>query len=411
MYKLEFTLKQHTPIIHFQHDQAGATLRATEVKPKLDRFILAQLGSRDTNKGLEIARNKSLLLADGSHPSLNFKIKIDNLGPIIKYFITSNPNSINDEQRRENIRIELDADYINQTQYFGNNKNLERNVIINKEDVKLGILSKGVKLTITTQKKELFDYLTKNQNEILRAFFVSNSFGTRQSKGFGCFLPEKISESDCKRFLNYEPDFLAVFKKKETKSFIVKLQTIATDYGSLKRGTSYRTYSKSELWKYLCNSQHIRWEKRKIKTNISSSNPELFKSLKSNIPHRIDDCPDADETYQYFYIRALLGLAEQFEFVKNDNSRLRIKVKDNSPDNYKIERFQSPLRYFVTEDSIFLVAMKINSNLQEYCDDSGVKHTRFFLFETPGAPSFTLSIPKVFDIVDFLNKHAGYIKI
>jgi len=36
MYKLEFTLKQHTPIIHFQHDQDGATLRATEVKPKLD---------------------------------------------------------------------------------------------------------------------------------------------------------------------------------------------------------------------------------------------------------------------------------------------------------------------------------------------------------------------------------------
>ena len=39
MYKLEFTLKQHTPLIHFQHDQAGATLRATEVKPKLDKFL------------------------------------------------------------------------------------------------------------------------------------------------------------------------------------------------------------------------------------------------------------------------------------------------------------------------------------------------------------------------------------
>lgn len=26
-------LKQHTPIIHFQWDQKGATLRATELKP------------------------------------------------------------------------------------------------------------------------------------------------------------------------------------------------------------------------------------------------------------------------------------------------------------------------------------------------------------------------------------------
>ena len=42
MYQIKFTLKQHTPIIHFQHGQVGATLRATEVKPKLDRFIYNQ---------------------------------------------------------------------------------------------------------------------------------------------------------------------------------------------------------------------------------------------------------------------------------------------------------------------------------------------------------------------------------
>ncbi|HEC99336.1 MAG TPA: hypothetical protein ENN18_03005 [Proteobacteria bacterium] len=37
--ELIIKLKQHTPIIHFQHDQKGATLRATELKPKLDRYI------------------------------------------------------------------------------------------------------------------------------------------------------------------------------------------------------------------------------------------------------------------------------------------------------------------------------------------------------------------------------------
>ena len=39
-FKLTFKLKQHTPLIHFQHDQTGATLRATELKPKLDRFLV-----------------------------------------------------------------------------------------------------------------------------------------------------------------------------------------------------------------------------------------------------------------------------------------------------------------------------------------------------------------------------------
>jgi hypothetical protein len=43
MYQLKIQLKQHTPIIHFQHDQAGATLRASEVKPKLDRFLIEML--------------------------------------------------------------------------------------------------------------------------------------------------------------------------------------------------------------------------------------------------------------------------------------------------------------------------------------------------------------------------------
>lgn len=41
-FKVEFTLKQHTPIIHFQSDQSGATLRATELKPKFDRFLISQ---------------------------------------------------------------------------------------------------------------------------------------------------------------------------------------------------------------------------------------------------------------------------------------------------------------------------------------------------------------------------------
>src|SRR3990167_6963021 len=42
-FKVEFTLKQHTPIIHFQSEQSGATLRATELKPKLDKFITQRL--------------------------------------------------------------------------------------------------------------------------------------------------------------------------------------------------------------------------------------------------------------------------------------------------------------------------------------------------------------------------------
>ena len=50
-YIIRRELEQQTPIIHFQHDQKGATLRATEVKPKLDRFILSKMGKKEAEAG------------------------------------------------------------------------------------------------------------------------------------------------------------------------------------------------------------------------------------------------------------------------------------------------------------------------------------------------------------------------
>jgi len=39
MYKIIVELKQHTPIIHFQPEQEGATLRASELKPLMNQYL------------------------------------------------------------------------------------------------------------------------------------------------------------------------------------------------------------------------------------------------------------------------------------------------------------------------------------------------------------------------------------
>lgn len=54
--KLKVQLEAQSPIIHFQHDQAGATLRASEVKPKLDRFLLNKNGTGNREKSCCIKR-------------------------------------------------------------------------------------------------------------------------------------------------------------------------------------------------------------------------------------------------------------------------------------------------------------------------------------------------------------------
>lgn len=78
MYQLKFTLKQHTPIIHFQHDQDGATLRTSEVKPKLDRFIIKQMGGKD-KVPKEWVNNEE-------KGSLNYNLRIEANGKV-SYFL------------------------------------------------------------------------------------------------------------------------------------------------------------------------------------------------------------------------------------------------------------------------------------------------------------------------------------
>lgn len=423
MYKLNFTLKQHTPLIHFQHDQAGATLRATEVKPKLDRFILMTLGKEALpneadseivyKKGIDIAKDKGWLVGNGDKPALDYKMRVEAKGEASCYFITSNPISKNnDESRKELTLKEFNASYINRTQYFGNNKNLKKGSIEAKEEVKLGIKHEQLELTVLTFNYSLFDCLMQKDKDILRAFFVNNNFGTRQTKGFGCFLPESVSDTDIKRYLSVDSNVLGVFKKHKKGNFEDKLHTVGDDYSLLKRGKSHDGYQKSKLWDYLCNRQSLNWEKKKIKEHIKANDSTLFSSLKCGTStHRIEICPKPDNN-GYQYIRALLGLAEQYEFVKNDDSRLTVKIVDSSPAEYKMERFKSPIRYIITEDAIYLVAYKITGLLQSYRDDRGNVMNRNITFKIGnGIPDFNLTIPQNFDLLDFLTKKSGYTKI
>ena len=39
-YKLTMKLEAQMPMIHFQSEQNGATLRASEMKPKFDKYLL-----------------------------------------------------------------------------------------------------------------------------------------------------------------------------------------------------------------------------------------------------------------------------------------------------------------------------------------------------------------------------------
>jgi|LSQX01.3.fsa_nt_gb hypothetical protein len=61
----------------FQKDQWGATLRASDVKARLDRFIFNKLGEHNNyNKGVSIASANKWLINNAPHPALDYKMRI-----------------------------------------------------------------------------------------------------------------------------------------------------------------------------------------------------------------------------------------------------------------------------------------------------------------------------------------------
>ena len=191
MHKLEITLKQHTPLIHFQHDQNGATLRASEVKPKLDRFILTKLGDGNYEQGSKIAKDNGWLIGKGEHPALDYKMRIECEKPIKVALPLIEVKKKGVVQKDELGRI------LFTTQNYPDNMN---SLIMSnmggriKENVFNFVLFNNIKIIIIYKN----DLLIDNIKKLIFTFFIENGFGNRISKGFGSFTVNTINGEKCR---------------------------------------------------------------------------------------------------------------------------------------------------------------------------------------------------------------------
>ena len=155
MKTLTVTLKQHTPLIHFQPGQYGATLRG-------------KLGKEE----FEEAKRKKWLIGKGDHPALNYKMRIIGkdviLSPIEGYW----------GYRRNRNGQEIP---IASPMFFGNMQNEKDK---SKKNIKK-CFSKCNDITLTLY--SLSDDVIKVVLKYLQSFFLQTNFGTRQSKGYGSF--------------------------------------------------------------------------------------------------------------------------------------------------------------------------------------------------------------------------------
>ena len=317
-----YTLKSQTPILHFQYNQAGVTLRATEVKPKLDRFI-----SLHFNKKI---KSDWYVKKD----ALNYKLHFEALG---------NQQIIDPSKPKKEYDI-----------FYGNMGTNNSN--------KKQLIKGDVKMTVVCIIPELMQFI----DDVVARFFAVTNFGAMQNKGFGSYIVEE------KKSWYDTPDNISNALKNATGSRScyyyespfpnTVFKTIKAIYSIMKSGVNYTSFGNSKVYKrsllftYMHRDEYkMGNEKSWMKQNKIA--PIICKSGKKW--HR------NSEEHKAFYVRALLGIGEQFKFKSHaDDVLINVENTDKDENNKKlIERLASPIFFKVIGKNVYIVANRINENI------------------------------------------------
>lgn len=359
----EYKLVQHTPLIHFQHSEPHACLRATEVKPKLDRFLIEQL-EKDYRFG--DGRWKKWFVGDGSQQSFDYMMRIT-------------PNSEQVERthsiERAIAKIE-NQDYKRfhgiHKNYFGNmasEKKREEKKKAIRETFKESLFYKdGLTLTIRCFIPELLTLI----DEHIRGFFMMHNFGTRQRKGFGSFTVDISAEPNAPKGFDlvrkYCPNAYYC-KLDDNVNADALLNAVWVISGFLKSGFNLNNNKKENAASNIREKDYVRGfvfryfqrEKNPL------ANDKAFVKQKVLLNDYNEETPGEHRRFygnnvRYRYVRGLLGTNENSRFCLNPRSQIR---RDHTVHNIYIhsaegvERFPSPLLFKPIGKFVFILPQKM----------------------------------------------------
>jgi hypothetical protein len=371
-FKLEFTLKQHTPIIHFQSEQKGATLRATELKPKLDKFLIEYAFGDDFD------RYKSFLIGYESVKKLKKREPKksdfdDKLAFDYKVKISVDSNKIENIEKR-NPRTGRE---IKNPLFFGN---------MGDGDVhkKRFILSKKIMISFFSFNRILLDSINNN----FEAFLANTNFGTRQSKGFGSFYIEtKDFNSSLVKATVYFFDSTPNQYQEDINLFYSFLRSGINVVNF--RTKESRFYAKALSFMY-AKEHNMTWDKKAIKQKY------FQRDLKQqqNRYRQKENCLNYNSNNEYL-IRDLFGLSSEQRWM---SYRANISKEHNEKNkNKKIERFKSPIIFKpIIEHDRVKVYFWADSNIKAFLDKE-------FVIKNNKRGDLKLSTPSTFSFEEFFK--------
>ncbi len=303
-FKVKFTLRQHTPMIHFQAKQSGATLRASELKPRFDKFLK------------EFSKQSSNFRIDKEKSALKYKIAI-----------WAKESKANDISKDELFFGMIRPKGVSQEEWEVKKKHFLSNKIIEVEFFSFN--------------KELLEIITK----AFPLFIATHNFGTRKSKGYGSFYLEassygykSIEESLRELGITYYS-----FTTQNWKS------DIALFYKFLRQGINLpknprddcpktRFYAKPAIFLF-AKHKNWEWDKRAIKKHY------FPKYLQKDIECRGELDTLVYSSSKQYLLRDLFGLSTSQRWMKQ-NANIEKMHSD-------IERFASPLTFKKVENRVY----------------------------------------------------------
>ena len=410
----EYKLVQHTPLIHFQHSEPHACLRATEVKPKLDRFLIEQL-EKDDRFG--DGRWKKWFVGDGSQQSFDYMMRITPNSEQVDR-TQSIENGIERAIARAEHRPPNASLHEIHKNYFGNmasGNNIQDTVQAIQETFKESLFYKdGLTLTIRCFIPELLTFI----DEHIRGFFMMHNFGTRQRKGFGSFTVDISTKPN-------EPKGFDLVGKYCPNAYYCKLGNDVNADALLDAVWVISAFLRSGFNRGEGNYvrgfvfRYFQREKNPLANDKAFVKQQVLHNV-YNEATRGEHLHPYGNNVRYRYVRGLLGTNENSRFCRAPRGETR---EDRTVHNIYIhsaegiERFPSPLLFKPIGKFVFILPQKMPDEIfgsefyileknQEEEYDSKATSEQKLNYLAPGAKSGDEALKRFLDAFakDFNDK-------
>lgn len=344
----EYKLVQHTPLIHFQHSEPHACLRATEVKPKLDRFLIEQLEEDDR---FGDGRWKKWFVGDGSQQSFDYMMRITPNSEQVERTQSIERAIARAEHRPPNANLhEIHKNY------FGNmasGNNIQDTVHAIQETFKESLFYKdGLTLTIRCFIPELLTFI----DEHIRGFFMMHNFGTRQRKGFGSFTVDISTKPN-------EPKGFDLVGKYCPNAYYCKLDGNVNADALLDAVWVISAFLRSGFNRGEGNYvrgfvfRYFQREKNPLANDKAFVKQQVLHNV-YNEATRGEHLHPYGNNVRYRYVRGLLGTNENSRFCRAPNAHTPVyDIYTHSAEG--IERFPSPLLFKPIGKFVFILPQKM----------------------------------------------------